>query len=403
MDELRRIMVEGNVGRVPVVTDEAYEQTLATGSARVGDVIGIATRTDVLAAYQGRWERGSVELAEPQVYTLQALADHPFFGRLFRACSALSEDFAGVYLVGGFVRDLLLDQPNADSTSPSRATASSSPNAWLRSWAAGCGRTASSRPRSCCFRPRPWGGSGRAQGGKRALPCGRRHDSHRVLRLSGGASRGSSTPPSARISSGAISPINAMAISLRGDDFGSVLDFFGGMRDLREGTIRVLHNLSFIEDPTRIFRAVRYENRYRFPHGRADQSPGEELRGHASGRRSVQCSPARRAHPACSASRASSGLSSGCSSWAWPARCIPSWRRGRRRSRWWLRSIRWWRTWRLEGEVMTWRLRLAAVTRNMDHDELYMWLEKLKLKRADADVIRTDVVMGPLLARPAVQ
>src|SRR5664279_736971 len=58
--------------------------------------------------------------------------------------------------------------------------------------------------------------------------------------------------------------INAMAISLRGDDFGAVFDFFGGLRDLREGTIRVLHNLSFIEDPTRIFRAVRYENRYDF-------------------------------------------------------------------------------------------------------------------------------------------
>ena len=55
--------------------------------------------------------------------------------------------------------------------------------------------------------------------------------------------------------------INAMAISLQGRDFGTVIDFFGGYRDLRDGIIRVLHNLSFIEDPTRIFRAVRYENR----------------------------------------------------------------------------------------------------------------------------------------------
>ena len=52
-----RIMVEGNVGRVPVVKDEAYEQALERGSARVADVIGIVTRTDVLAAYQGRWEQ----------------------------------------------------------------------------------------------------------------------------------------------------------------------------------------------------------------------------------------------------------------------------------------------------------------------------------------------------------
>jgi len=66
VDELRRIMVEGNVGRVPVVTDLAYEDAVAEKSARVGDVIGIATRTDVLAAYQGRWEQEQAETAEPR-------------------------------------------------------------------------------------------------------------------------------------------------------------------------------------------------------------------------------------------------------------------------------------------------------------------------------------------------
>src|SRR5205085_10351956 len=58
--------------------------------------------------------------------------------------------------------------------------------------------------------------------------------------------------------------INAMAASLKGDDFGRLVDPYGGRRDLETGTIRVLHNLSFIDDPTRIFRAIRYENRYGF-------------------------------------------------------------------------------------------------------------------------------------------
>ena len=58
--------------------------------------------------------------------------------------------------------------------------------------------------------------------------------------------------------------INAMAVSLKGDDFGRLVDPFGGRRDLGGGPIRVLHNLSFIDDPTRIFRAIRYENRYGF-------------------------------------------------------------------------------------------------------------------------------------------
>ena len=58
--------------------------------------------------------------------------------------------------------------------------------------------------------------------------------------------------------------INAMAVSLRGEDFGRLVDFFGGLADLGAGVVRVLHNLSFIDDPTRIFRAIRYENRHGF-------------------------------------------------------------------------------------------------------------------------------------------
>jgi tRNA nucleotidyltransferase (CCA-adding enzyme) len=56
--------------------------------------------------------------------------------------------------------------------------------------------------------------------------------------------------------------INAMAISLNSSDFGNIIDFFGGREDLERGLIRVLHNLSFIEDPTRLLRGVRFEKRY---------------------------------------------------------------------------------------------------------------------------------------------
>ncbi len=58
--------------------------------------------------------------------------------------------------------------------------------------------------------------------------------------------------------------INAMAVKLNASDFGRLIDFFGGRRDLKEKRIKALHNLSFIEDPTRIFRAVRLEQRYGF-------------------------------------------------------------------------------------------------------------------------------------------
>ncbi|MCI5227634.1 MAG: CCA tRNA nucleotidyltransferase, partial [Candidatus Electrothrix sp. AX2] len=58
--------------------------------------------------------------------------------------------------------------------------------------------------------------------------------------------------------------INAMAIRLNPARFGLLVDFFNSQNDLKEGRIRVLHNLSFVEDPTRIFRAVRFEQRLDF-------------------------------------------------------------------------------------------------------------------------------------------
>lgn len=58
--------------------------------------------------------------------------------------------------------------------------------------------------------------------------------------------------------------INAMAIKLNPIEFGKLFDFFGCREDLEKGVIRVLYNLSFIEDPTRILRAVRFEQRYNF-------------------------------------------------------------------------------------------------------------------------------------------
>jgi tRNA nucleotidyltransferase (CCA-adding enzyme) len=55
--------------------------------------------------------------------------------------------------------------------------------------------------------------------------------------------------------------INAMAIGLTGDDLGHLYDPHGGLDDLRAGVVRVLHDGSFVDDPTRLLRALRYEAR----------------------------------------------------------------------------------------------------------------------------------------------
>jgi tRNA nucleotidyltransferase (CCA-adding enzyme) len=58
--------------------------------------------------------------------------------------------------------------------------------------------------------------------------------------------------------------INTLAFCLNPDRWGELFDFYGGLNDLRSGLVRVLHSLSFVDDPTRILRAVRYEQRFAF-------------------------------------------------------------------------------------------------------------------------------------------
>lgn len=61
--------------------------------------------------------------------------------------------------------------------------------------------------------------------------------------------------------------VNALALRINPGRFGQLVDFFGAERDIRNRTIRVLHSLSFVEDPTRILRAIRFERRFDFQIG----------------------------------------------------------------------------------------------------------------------------------------
>jgi tRNA nucleotidyltransferase (CCA-adding enzyme) len=84
--------------------------------------------------------------------------------------------------------------------------------------------------------------------------------------------------------------VNALAIHLHPDHFGELIDFFGGQKDLKERVIRVLHNLSFVEDPTRVFRALRFEQRIGFQiarqtHMLMENAARMELFGRLSGKR----------------------------------------------------------------------------------------------------------------------
>ncbi len=397
VDELRRIMVSGSAGRIPVVTESAYEAAIREKSPKVADVVGIVTRTDVLAAYHGRWEEERAETPVPQLYTMRTLAEHPFSGRLFRACSALSEDFPGVYLVGGFVRDLLLDQPNADVDI---AVEGDGIDFATRLAAELGGRVRAHRKFKTAVVLLPPDVLGEAPAWVRS--CGEPFHVDVATTRTEFYDYPAALP---RVEHASIRQdlfrrdftINAMAISLSGEDFGTIIDFFGGFRDLRDGIIRVLHNLSFIEDPTRIFRAVRYENRYGFrmdeqTHGFAKSCVDMHLVGDLSSvrlrdelvallsegdiewtlGRLFELGVAREVHPK---------LATGAKTVALVQRLDAA-----------VAEMG------LDDEVIPWRLRLAAVTRNMTHDELYVWLERMKFRRADSQAVTAAVVVGPLLA-----
>jgi tRNA nucleotidyltransferase (CCA-adding enzyme) len=58
--------------------------------------------------------------------------------------------------------------------------------------------------------------------------------------------------------------INTLALRLDGEYYGTIYDYWGGLADLQKGHIRVLHALSFVDDATRLLRAVRFEQRFNF-------------------------------------------------------------------------------------------------------------------------------------------
>jgi tRNA nucleotidyltransferase (CCA-adding enzyme) len=188
--------------------------------------------------------------------------------------------------------------------------------------------------------------------------------------------------------------INAMAASLKGEDFGRCVDPFGGLRDLERGVIRVLHNLSFIDDPTRIFRAIRYENRYGF-----------EMDGHtvALARACVEMglvgelSSARlrdelilllsEEHVSDSVLRLQElGL----------LEFVHPHLRGDRLSVELIEQVDELRE-RYAPEEPAWRLRLAVLARRLPPDELYEWFGRLRLRRRDADVVADAVAVAPKL------
>jgi tRNA nucleotidyltransferase (CCA-adding enzyme) len=239
VERLQQVMTQHGIGQVPVVED--------------GEVVGVVTRTDLIKLWTTPPERPTRrrDIAE----MIETALPGPLLDLLHRASDLAQEMGFPLYVVGGFVRDLLLGEPNLDMDLVVEGDG-------IR-LARGLARRIGARSRSH-----------RRFGTAKIILEGRQEE-FGIPSLDFATARLEFYAHSAalpEVESSSIKAdlhrrdftINTLAIRLDSDHYGKLLDFYGGERDLNEGLVRVLHSLSFIEDPTRILRAVRFEQRLGF-------------------------------------------------------------------------------------------------------------------------------------------
>lgn len=238
VEEVQRVMIEQGLGQVPVVDG--------------GRFVGLVTRTDVIKLWATPPQPSRAE--EIRRLMEKALPE-AFRELLIKARDIANDKGYSLYIVGGFVRDLLLGSPTldldlvveGDAIHLARELAAQIGGRVRSHSRFGTAKVIFDEPRPQGFPPSLDFVTARTEFYERptVLPQVERSSIKQDLY------RRDFT-------------INTMAICLDRDRYGELLDYYGGERDLKEGLIRVLHNLSFVEDPTRILRAVRFEQRLGF-------------------------------------------------------------------------------------------------------------------------------------------
>ena len=359
--ELQTRVAAAEDGRVAVLRDDV--------------LVGVVTRSDLLRALEG----GEPDAEEPAESLATALGELTPLRPVFDAVAALGERAEGIYLVGGTVRDILLGEENFDVDIAVEGDAI----ALARDLAAALGGRMTPH----------------AKFGTAVVQYG---DGERIDVVT--------TRTEFYDSPGALPTVeraglredlfrrdftlNAMAVSLKPADFGRLVDPFGGREDLEARVLRVLHNLSFIDDPTRIFRAIRYEARYglrleehsaRLARGTIDMG----LVGDLSSARLRDELVALLEDPGATGGILRLGKLG-------VDRAIhPHLRADTEGAELFERA----RTLRdeLGVDVPAWRLGIASIARELSSDEAYDWLLRLKLRRRDVDRIAGAIRIAPLI------
>ncbi len=359
LSELQTLVTTAQGGRVAVLRD--------------GELVGVVTRSDILRSLEGV-EPGPEEPAEnlaDELLSVERLRP------VFDAVASLGDRPEGVFLVGGTLRDILLGEENFDLDIAVEGDAI----AFARELAGVLGGRVTphakfgaavvlygedDRVDVVTTRTEFYDAPGALPTVERA---GLREDLHRRDFT-----------------------INAMAVSLKAADFGRLVDPFGGRADLEARVLRVLHNLSFIDDPTRIFRAVRYEARHGF---RLEEHSARLARGCIEMGLVGDLSSARLRdelvalleEPAAAGGIVRLGEIGA-------DRAIHTQLRADAEAAALYERARALRD-ELQVEVPTWRIGVAALAREMTSAQAYDWLERLKVRRRDVEQIVEGVTVAP--------
>ncbi|MGB3714216.1 MAG: CBS domain-containing protein [Candidatus Promineifilaceae bacterium] len=250
---VQRLMIQEGWGQIPVIPDE--------GEGKPNELIGIVTRTDLINLLSDRGEQDQ----EPNLRDLMSDSLPDAMWDMVQVVSEVAHEMGmPLYFVGGLVRDLLLDKAATDIDMVVEGDAIALVRRLFNLYGGGIRSHAQFGTAKWLLSPEIWrniSSSTLSDNLPRAIDfVTARTEFYEMPSALPEVERGSIKLDLHRRDF----TINTLAIRLDGLHLGELLDFYGGRRDLELGQVRVLHSLSFVDDATRILRAVRLEQRLHF-------------------------------------------------------------------------------------------------------------------------------------------
>jgi tRNA nucleotidyltransferase (CCA-adding enzyme) len=240
LESIRTMMMDEQIGRLPVLKE--------------GEMIGIVSRTDVIQAMHGFsvYDRPA-EFSSPIKRQVAKTMEHSFppallelLKKVQKKCDELD---VKAFLIGGIVRDMFLNIPNEDLDIVVEGDAVTAGEKLVEEYG---GKLRSHD----IFRTATW-----------SHPGGYKIDltSARTEYYDFPAALPNVEPSTIKEDLYRRDfTVNTLAVSINRETYGELTDYFNGLKDIYAKRLKVLYNLSFVEDPTRILRALRFESRFGF-------------------------------------------------------------------------------------------------------------------------------------------